>query len=370
MKDGLASGNSVPPLPRTTPIASEQVIPDRTGFYNRNNRRTPDRHGDKLTSSSRRRARNKGKDRGRHSHSKLRADKLVILGSTLLGLLAIFLIGFFLGQKNGRSSEASHQIIPHDAEAPSSESGSLLEHAFGSLDSGNYRQAMIDFRKVQEIQPALTGIDCLIAEAATKAGENDMAEDAAGQAVSKNESADQARVLLALINLNKLKGKVQEGAQLSDPVVGAENAIRNFSAAHLADVRIYSLWGDLLRSEGSYRSAAEILHQGVVRAVPEASREVLAAKEQLARLQNEPAKTAPSLSAMTSMSGEQMLVAALASLQMHRTEEAAAFLEKARDFYSPQAFRELMKDVAFSDFFNDPLMKQFFKQEHSAESLR
>ena len=73
---------------------------------------------------------------------------------------------------------------------------------------------------------------------------------------------------------------------------------------------------------------------------------------------------------MTSMSGEQMLVAALASLQMHRTEEAAAFLEKARDFYSPQAFRELMKDVAFSDFFNDPLMKQFFKQEHSAESLR
>ena len=66
------------------------------------------------------------------------------------------------------------------------------------------------------------------------------------------------------------------------------------------------------------------------------------------------------------MTGEQDLVAALASLQQHQSEMAAAFLEKARDLYSPQAFRELLRDGAFNDFRNDPVMKPFFKTEHAS----
>ena len=192
-----------------------------------------------------------------------------------------------------------------------------------------------------------------------------MAIDAAGQAISKNESVDQARLLLALINLNRSKGKDQVVSQLVDPQLAAENEIKNYSAAHPADAKIYEIWGDLLRSEGSYRSAVDILHEGVVRASPEASRDVLSAKEQLARLQNEKAKSVPSLSELTSMSGEQALVAALASLQLHQSEEAAVFMEKARDSYSPQVFRELLLDMAFDDYWNDPLIKSFFKQGNS-----
>ncbi len=362
-----SSGKPLPPLPRITPVPSEPTPSDRTGFFNQHTRHGTDRRSKSLpTRSGRSRGRHQGKDRRHRGNAHPRqTDKLLILGSSLLGVVALFFLGFYLGQKKGNSF---HQIIQRDAELPSSESGALLEHAFGSLDTANYRQAMSDFRKAQEIQPALMGIDFLIAESAYRAGENDMAVDAAGQAISKNESADQARVLLAVINLNKSKGKEQEGSQLADPLAAAENEMRNFSAAHPADAKIYTLWGDLLRSEGAYRSAADILHQGVVRAVTEASREVLSAKEQLARLQNEPAKTAPSLSELTSMTGEQNLVAALASLQQHQSEAAAAFLEKARDLYSPQAFRELLRDGSFNDFRNDPVIKPFFKPEHPTQS--
>ena len=365
--DESSSEKPLTPLPRITPVSSETTPPDRTGFYNQHNRRNPDRQSVSLpTRSSRSRGRRRGKDRGGRSLSRMWAGNRLVFGSFLLGVATVFLFGLYLGQKNGRSYQLSHQIIQRDAELPSSESRALLEHAFGSLDAGNYRQAMSDFRKVQEIQPALSGIDFLIAESAYRAGENDMAEDAAGQAVSKNEAADQARVLLAVINMNKSKGKEQVGSQLADPLAAAENEMRNFSATQPADAKIYTLWGDLLRSEGAYRSAADILHQGVLRAVSEASREVLSAKEQLARLQNDPAKTAPSLSELTSMTGEQDLVAALASLQQHQSEMAAAFLEKARDLYSPQAFRELLRDGAFNDFRNDPVMKPFFKTEYAS----
>ena len=69
------------------------------------------------------------------------------------------------------------------------------------------------------------------------------------------------------------------------------------------------------------------------------------------------------------MSGEQALVAALASLQLHQSEEAAVFLEKARDGYSPQAFRELLLDEAFNDYRNDPVMKSVFKQGNSPRTI-
>ena len=364
------TGKALAPSPRVVHKSTGQGASDRTDSLSRRRRHGADRSNESQSSrTAGGRIRHRGKDRDQRSRSGKQSRKLLILGSSIAASIALLIIGFYFGQKYGRSIESSHQGIQRDAEAASIASGVVLTHAFGALDAGNYRQAMSDFRKVQETQPGMTGIDYLIAESAHKAGEDDLAMDAARQAISKNESADQARVLLALINLKRSKGKEQDGSQLVDPQLAAENEIRNYSALHPGDAGIYEIWGDLLRSEGSYRSAVDILHQGVVRTTPESGRDVLSAKAQFARLQNEPAKSAPSLSELTSMSGEQALVAALASLQLHQSEEAAVFLEKARDGYSPQAFRELLLDEAFNDYRNDPVMKSVFKQGNSPRTI-
>ena len=359
------SGRPLTPSPRVIHKPIGQNPPDRTDVLSRRRRHGADKSDSLPSHTPGVRNKHQRKDRDKRSRSGERVQKLLMVGSSTAASIVLLLIGFYFGQKYGRGIDSSHQGIPRDAEAPSSASAGMLTHAFTALNAGNYRQAMSDFRKVHETQPSMTGIDYLISESAHKAGEDDLAIDAAGQAISKNESVDQARLLLALINLNRSKGKDQVVSQLVDPQLAAENEIKNYSAAHPADAKIYEIWGDLLRSEGSYRSAVDILHEGVVRASPEASRDVLSAKEQLARLQNEKAKSVPSLSELTSMSGEQALVAALASLQLHQSEEAAVFMEKARDSYSPQVFRELLLDMAFDDYRNDPLIKSFFKQGNS-----
>jgi len=291
------------------------------------------------------------------------SEKLVVWGCCVLGALVVFAAGFYFGQKFGRHADVAEQIVQQDAEFPLPETDALLDVAFTALRQGNYRDAMMNFQKAQDKQPALVGLDYLIAESSYKAGESVLAREAAGHALSKNESAEQARVLLAQMDLEKSQSPGAEPQQLADPNVSAETEIKQFVASHLADAKGYALWGDLLRGSGSYRSAADVLHKGVLRADPDSSRELLSAKEQLARLQNDPLKTAPSLSELTSMSAEQSLLAALTCFQQHQGEEAASFLERARDLYSPQDFRELMNDVAFVDYRDNPQAKRFFKQD-------
>ena len=292
-------------------------------------------------------------------------DRWIMGGCCVLGAVAFLSIGFYIGQKSGAHTDVSSRGVQQEAPLPTAESEALLDTAFTSYQDGKYRVAMLDFQKAQDTQPALFGIDYLIARSANKAGEQALAQEAAGHAVSKNELAGEARMLMAIINLAKSKSNVQESQQLADPSVTAQNEIRQYIAAHPDDAKAFVNLGDLLRVTGEYRSAVEILHKGVLRSDPETARELLSAKEQLARLQNEPAKTAPSLSELTAMSGEQSLAAALTSLQLKQSEEAAVFLERAKDLYPPRIFRELMKDSAFADYRSDPKVRSFFKEDNS-----
>ncbi len=253
---------------------------------------------------------------------------------------------------------------------PSEETLLLLDAAFSAMRERNYRQAMTGFQKIAEKQPALTGIDYLVAEAAFKAGESATAENAVKRAVSKDELADEARVLLSLINVRKAQITKENTPKSLDPMVAAETEIGHLAAGHLADAGVYALWGDLLRSRGSYRAAADMFHQAFLRAVPGDAPSVLSAKEQLARRQENPTKEIPSLSGMTAMNGEQALLAAFAALQQHDNENALAFLERARDLFPPQIFRELMEDEALVEYRNDPQIKIFLDENLPATSAR
>jgi tetratricopeptide (TPR) repeat protein len=293
------------------------------------------------------------------------SEKIIFWGCLATVGLSLFLLGFYYGQKLVHQPEAEAKSVKSEAEFPLPDSAAQLDAAFVKLAEGKYHEAMEGFQKAQDSQPGLSGIDFLIAESAYKAGDSVTADDSATRAISKDELAGQARILKALITLGKAADQSNDngppdGGQLTDPFAAAENELRLYSAEHPEDVKVYALWGDLLRSKGSYASAADMFHKGELRADPEISQPLLSAKEQIARLQNETAKKSPSVSGITAMDAEQALLAAFASLQLHHDEDAAIFFEKAKDLYPPRIFRELTKDAAFDEYRTNSQLKAIF----------
>jgi hypothetical protein len=333
----------------------------------RSHRRRSARHQDKSASLQNQRSRQRSSHREKFSPSQT-SQRFLWGGYIALGMVALFAAGFASGKKFRISTESLKQPVLLQRVMPSEETQNLLESAFGAMREEDNHQALKDFQKVAERQPALTGIDYLIAESAFRADESALAEVAAKHAIAKEEFADESRVLLALINFNK--AKISHAPKPVDLVIAAEAEIRTLASGRLADARVYALWGDLLRSRGSYHAAADAFHQAMIRAVPEDSLSVLSAKEQLARRQESPSKSVPSLSEITAMDGEQTLLAAFAALQQHQNENALIFLERARDLFPSRIFRALMEDEAFVQYHSDPQIKIFLDQELDATSRR
>jgi len=291
----------------------------------------------------------------------------MVYACILLLAVGMFFAGFAKGKGSAQKSPQATQSLVRQEILPTKESGELLDQGFVALGEGNPREALRFFQKAQDHQSSLPGIDYLLAVASKGCGERALAEQAASRAVSKKEMADEAQVLLAQLALeNSAAGG--ETDKIVDPTASAEVEFRRFAAQHPSDARIYCTWGDLLRSRGSYRSAAEILRKGVIRADPSGDRAFLSAKMMLARFQNEPSHAAPSLSGITAMTGEQALLAALAALQNKQPGDAVLFLERAREFYSPVIFRELMKDSAFEEYLSAPAMQEFLRKIRSQSS--
>ncbi len=281
----------------------------------------------------------------------------------LLLLCLATLVGFMVGKKSSAASAFPNHSVSLEVTQPTSASEALLDDAFRALRDGHPKKALLTFQKIQETQPSLNGIDYLIGHAAQNAGESSIAEEAFQRSLTKNEMAEEARLALAVNHLFQSAMGASRGSQLSDPLTDAEGEFRRFSALRPMDSNVYLQWAEALRSRGSYRSAAETLHKGVLRSDLSSSQSLLSAKEALTRLQNNPSKKVPSLSGITSMSGELALASALESLQMNQQSEALLFLERAREFYTPTVFAELMKDNAFDPYRTDSKMRSLFSKD-------
>jgi tetratricopeptide (TPR) repeat protein len=236
------------------------------------------------------------------------------------------------------------------------------------MGEGSFRKAFSVFQKAQESQPALPGIDYLVGYSALKAGEVALAKESLQHAVSKNEMDAEAKVLLALISLDESEKGKNGSEQMTDPVVTAESELRHYATTHPLSPGIYRQWGDMQRKHGSYRTAADLYHKAFLRSDPDEQLSLLAAREVLTRLQNQPAKELPSLAWVTSMTGEEALGAALASLQNKSPSNAVFFLQRAKECFPQRAFREVMNDAAFDEYKPDSKISKFLETSFSQAS--
>ena len=316
------------------------------------------------------RNRNKTSSKLRPSRKKQasRRKSLLVVSLLIVSVVSSLIVGFLIGRE-WKKRQVVVKVASNDEVLPTSEVMAQMDAAFEALRVGDSRKAMIGFQNAQGQQP-LFGLDYLVAEAAFLADETLLAHEAAERAVTKNEMSSEAILLLDMINFNREKVSTDRGPQFSAPLDTLESSFRKYAASHPSDSKVYSLWGELLRSQGAYKSAMEKFRRGALRADSRAGFSLLSAKEGLSRLQSEPSKSGHSLSEITAMTGEQALEAAYSSMQLKNLTDSLQFLERARDCYDDVVFREILKDPAFDPFRSEPQLKGFFKKgsEHGKSS--
>ena len=338
-------------------LSQVELKPSRRRRSNSNSRK-----GRPVKTASRDRGRSRGKGR---SSKQFNAERFMVISCFILIIGLASFVGYWFGKKSSTSAKTDVSAPKYEEVLPSAESDALVDSGFAELSGGDSHKAFLHFQKVQEAQGMIPGIDFLVGNSALQAGEVTLAKESLGHAISKNEMDDEARVLMALITLEESdKNKDQRGlnaGRMADPLVTAESELRRYASTHPMNSSIYRKWAEIHRQRGSYRTASDLLHKAVIRADLDNNISLLSAKEILTKLQDQPAKEVPSLAIITSMSGEQAMGAALSSLQNKSGSDAVFFLERAREYYPPRVFNELMKDTAFDEYRADPKLEKFLK---------
>jgi len=334
----------------------------------------------------------------------------VYIGLLIVGGAVLFILGFATGQKMLTRNEEIPQQSIKTIIFPSHDSETLLDAAFKALSEGRGRDALSLFGKVKELQPALAGIDYLIAKTAFSAGDNPLAKTASQRSVGVKEYVDESAILLAqiqgvmsgldcLITANPLvKGDIRSkilgqssmapDEHLGDSLVPSSQyqvaneeasplqgityssgelvlALHRYAALHPDDAGTYCMLAEIERFQGHYGSASEMFHRALLRCDPTRGWEVISCKEALSRIQDAPASEVPSLSEITSMSASQVMSAALMALRQGDDQDAILFFERAAQLYPSQIFHELLRDASFDEFRKAPILKRFLRHTES-----
>jgi len=329
----------------------------------RRRRRSSRRSGFGLLSFGKRDSKegSRGRSRGRERSRGWNAERFFVVSCLILSAGVVGAVGFLAGKKSAATARLAEVVPKLEEVVPTAESETLVDSGFKEMGEGSFRRAFSVFQKAQESQPALSGIDYLVGYSALKAGEVALAKESLQHAVSKNEMDAEAKVLLALISLDESEKGKNGSEQMTDPMVTAESELRHYATTHPMSPAIYRQWGDMQRQHGSYRTAADLYHRAILRSDPDEQLSLLASREVLTRLQNQPAKELPSLASVTSMTGEEALGAALASLQNKSPSNAVIFLQRAKECFPQREFRELMNDAAFDEYKPDAKFSNFLE---------
>jgi len=306
----------------------------------------------------------RSRSRGRMS-SQWTTERAMVIACFVLLLGVSSVVGYWFGKKSAILPKVDTRVQKYEEIAPSPEAEALVDTAFAELNGGDFRKAFLAFQKVQSAQSTFPGIDFLLGNSALQAGEVTLAKESLERSIIKGEMDAEAHVLMSLITLDESENNKNQrgpnGGQITDPLVTAESELRRYASSHPSTASIYRKWAEIHRQRGSYRTAADLLHKAVLRADAADDISFLSAKETLTKLQNQPAKEAPSLATITSLSGEQAMGAALGALQNKSGSDAVFFLERAKEYFPPRVFEELMKDSAFDEYRSESKLEKFLK---------
>lgn len=265
--------------------------------------------------------------------------------------------GYFVGKFS-----AQKPPVPVSYFEASSEASSEMDKAFEAKRKGNLATALASFQKVKQLQPSLPGIDYLVAEAAFKTHNFQLAHEYAERGLAKKSSPELCQMLLGLMAWQASKDISITSGDRSAKILMERAVAMNPASCY----PLYFL-GEIEREQGSFDKGGELLARAAARLDPMDSVTVLRTKSNLSKLQavrdaiHEGDIPAQSVD-MHSSDGYEKILQMLVYLYQGKTSQALDAAHQARKALPPEFYMLFIHDSAFREFQMDPALAEVFNK--------
>ena len=243
--------------------------------------------------------------------------------------------------------------------AVSAEFTKALDQALITLRNGDRKTALTSLRQLEAAQPKVASMTYLVAEAAMRSGDLDLAAAKSAESIAKDERVSDALTLQA--GLIAMKRALPGYQAMGDPRLGSELLLRQAILADAANPIACIRLGILLRYQNRTAEAEEMLRAGWARLNPVDSHVVVDATIALIRLEKMPDGELPALTPDAGKGPAALFASAYTALRAKEFSRAVESLRLAQGMIPADLFASVLRDPAFRPYRTEAELAEFFR---------
>ncbi|MFZ4682804.1 MAG: tetratricopeptide repeat protein [Terrimicrobiaceae bacterium] len=280
-----------------------------------------------------------------------------------LAILAL-IAGFFLWRIAAASGVAEGERRAKAARTKESlalpaEFTQALDEALVTLRSGDPKAAAAQLRQLEAAQPKVASLTYLVAEAAMRNGDLDLAASKSAESIAKDERVSDALTLQA--GLIAMKRALPGYQTMGDPRLGSELLLRQAILADAANPIACIRLGILLRYQNRTAEAEEMLRAGWARLNPVDSHVVVDATIALIRLEKTPDSELPAVTPDAGKGPAALFASAYTALRKNDFSRAVESLRLCQGMIPADLFASVIRDPAFRPYRTQAELAEFFR---------
>lgn len=234
-----------------------------------------------------------------------------------------------------------------------------LDEALLAMRGGDVKAALAKLLELEAKQPDVASMDYLVALAAMRSGDMDLAYQKATESIEKFERVSDSIALQANIEAFKRAGK--NYPVMGDPRLRNELLLRQAMLADAANPIPFIRLSFLLRYQDRNQEAEELLRAGWARLNPVDSHVMVDATLALIKLERVPDAELPQNTPDLGKSPGQLFAGAYVAMRRKDFARAAEALELCRGMIPSDLFGLILNDPAFAPFRAEPGLSGYFK---------
>lgn len=234
-----------------------------------------------------------------------------------------------------------------------------VDDALITMRNGDPKTALATLRQLEMQQPDVSSMTYLVATAAMRSGNTDLAESKASESIAKEERISDSLSLQA--GIVAMRRATPGYKTMGDARLSAELLLRQAILADAANPIPYIRLGILLRYQNKTDEAEQMLRAGWARLNPVESQVMIDSTTSLIKLEKTPDNELPALTPDLGKSPAALVASAYTAMRKNDFQRAADSLRLCQGMIPGDLFGLLLMDPALRPYRTQPSVAELFK---------